>query len=137
MPADREPLFYDTNVLLYLLLPQSEKARRLDPYMVRGGVVSVQVLNEFTNVARRKNGLDVIEIVPFLKVLRDAFEVVPVTVDVHDRALDIIQRYRLSTYDATIVACALIEGCTTLLSEDLHHGLVVDGKLKVVNPFRD
>ena len=136
MPAEREPVFYDTNVLLYLLLPQSEKASRLDPFMVLGGVISVQVLNEFTNVARRKKGLEINDILPFLSVLRAAFDVSPVTVEVHEKALEIIRRYRVSTYDALIIGRALTKGCTTLLSEDLHHGLVVDGRLTVVNPFR-
>jgi len=136
MPAESEPIFYDTNTLLYLLLPESEKARRLDPFMVRGGVISVQVLNEFTNVARRKRGLDIGQIIPFLTILRSAFEVVPLTIDAHEAALRVIRRHQISTYDAMIVGSALTWGCRTLLSEDLHPGLVFEGSLTVVNPFR-
>ena len=46
--------FFDTNVLIYAALqpdPRSEAARGL---LAQRGVISVQVLNEFASVARRK-----------------------------------------------------------------------------------
>ena len=45
------------------------------------------------------------------------------------------ERFRLSVYDGLIVAAALETGCDVLYSEDMHHGLVVDRRLRIENPF--
>jgi predicted nucleic acid-binding protein len=50
--------------------------------------------------------------------------------------LALAERYGLSVYDAMIAASALDAGCDTLWSEGLQDGMVMDGKLRIVNPFR-
>jgi len=57
------------------------------------------------------------------------------TTETHDRGRDIAEHYKLSLYDAMIVASALLAGCRTLYSEDLHAGLKVDRSVSVRNPF--
>lgn len=54
----------------------------------------------------------------------------------HKDGLRLARRYRLSVYDGMIVAAALTANCDILYSEDMHHGLIVDGRLQIVNPFR-
>ena len=54
--ADR---FFDTNVLLYLLSKDTAKADRAEILLASGGVISVQVLNEFASVASRKLALTI------------------------------------------------------------------------------
>ncbi len=66
---------------------------------------------------------------------RHCVTVVPLTVDTHDRGLALAERYQLSLYDGMIVAAAQLAGCTTLYSEDMHDGLVIDG-LTIRNPYR-
>jgi predicted nucleic acid-binding protein len=132
MPAS----FLDTNVLLYLAGSDAAKAARAEALVEVGGVVSVQVLNELTNVARRKMGLDWDETRAMLAAFRALLTVRPLTVEVHDAGLVLAERHRLSVYDAMIVASALDAGCEVLWSEDMHHGLVVDGRLRIADPFR-
>jgi predicted nucleic acid-binding protein len=48
---------FDTNVLLYLLSEDATKADRAEKLVANGGVISVQVLNEFAAVASRKLGM--------------------------------------------------------------------------------
>ncbi len=129
-------VFFDTNVLLYLLSEEPEKANRAEELLEAGGVISVQILNEFTNVARRKLAMDWREIRDILGTLRRLCEVVPLTLDTHDRALDLAERFRFSIYDALIVSAALIAGSETLYTEDLQDGLRLEGQLVVVNPFK-
>ena len=62
-------------------------------------------------------------------------DVVPLDVDLHVEALALMARYGFSIYDSLIVAAALSANCTTLHSEDLQHGQVIDGRLTVRNPF--
>jgi predicted nucleic acid-binding protein len=129
-------LFFDTNVLLYLLSADAGKADRAEAELSGGGVVSVQVLNEFASVTSRKLNMPVAEMRESLAVIRAVCKVVPVTEETHDRGLEIVERYGLAVYDAMIVASALLAGCNTLVSEDMQDGQVLGGRLTVRNPFR-
>ena len=127
--------FLDTSVVLYLLSAEGEKADRVEGLLGRKPAISVQVLNEFAAVALRKRALTLPEIREFLGDLRELCTTRPLTVDDHDRGLEVAERYGYSLYDSMIVATALHAGCRSLYSEDLQHGQVIDRQLKVINPF--
>ena len=128
-------VFFDTNILVYAQQKgaKADKARTL---LGEGGVLSVQVLNEFVAVARRKLGKEWSEIGD---AIDDALALVdpplPLTIALHARAREIARDHGFGFYDALIVAAALDAGCDTLLSEDLQHDRVL-GALRIVNPFR-
>ena len=98
-------------------------------------MISVQVLNEFAAVSHRKLRMPIAEVCEVLATLRAICPVVPLTEQTHDRGMAIAGKYRLSVYDAMIVAAALQAGCATLLSEDLPPGQIFEGLLVVENPF--
>jgi predicted nucleic acid-binding protein len=127
--------FIDTNVLLYLLSADPAKADRAEAMVGDGGVVSVQVLNEFASVTSRKLGMSIAETRESLAVVRALCATVPVTEDTHEKGLEIAERYGFAVYDAMIVASALLAGCKTLYSEDLQDGQRIDGRVTVRNPF--
>ncbi len=128
--------FLDTNVLVYFASGDAAKADRAEAVLAAGGAISVQVLNELTNVARRKIHLSWSELRVLLETLRSFLTVHPLTVEVHEAGLALAERYGFSLYDAMIVASALDAGCDTLLSEDMQHGMVLDEGLRILNPFR-
>jgi predicted nucleic acid-binding protein len=128
--------FFDTNVLLHLLSSDTLRADRAEHELSLGGAISVQVLNEFASVALRKLGMSVVEIREVLATIRAVCTVVPISEEVHDLGLQLLEKYRLSLYDAMIVAAALLVGCKALVSEDMQHGQTFDGSLEVRNPFR-
>jgi predicted nucleic acid-binding protein len=128
--------FFDTNVLVYLASGDAKKANLAEAAIAKGGSISVQVLNELANVARRKMQMSWDETHAFLNMLRDLLTVHPFTVETHETGLRLTERYGLSIYDAMIAASALHAGCDTLWSEDMQHGMVVDEGLRIVNPFR-
>ena len=128
--------FFDTNVLLYLLSGDDAKADRAEEVLASGGVISVQVLNEFASVAARKLQMSMAEIREVLTTIRAVCKVVPINEETHDKGLELSERYALSIYDAMIVAAALLSGCKMLLSEDMQDGQVIDGSLEIRNPFR-
>ena len=72
----------------------------------------------------------------FLSTVRGLLLVRPITLEVHETGLALAQRYGLSTYDAMIAASALLADADVLWSEDMQHGQVLDGRLRIVNPFR-
>ena len=127
--------FFDTSVLLYLLSTDAAKADRVEELLAARGTISVQVLNEFAAVSLRKLRMPLPEVKEILDTVRAVCDVVPLTVETHDRALAIVARYGFSLYDSLLIAAALIAGSKRLYSEDLQHGQVIDRQLRVVNPF--
>ncbi len=126
--------FFDTNVLVYTATSDAKKQRAVD-CLGRGGCASVQVLNEFAHVARRKLRHDWPQIELALGLFRASLaDVVPVTLDTHTSAVSLAREHGLSFYDALIVAAAIEAGCDTLFSEDMQHGRAIGG-LVIVNPF--
>ena len=126
--------FFDTNVLVYAFLDLEKRQRALE-VLSQGGVISVQVLNEFTSVARRKRQRSWVEIEAAVAVIHMQFPGIrPLTAETHATALAVARDHNLSFYDALIVAAAMEAGCTTLYSEDLQSGRAFDG-IAIVNPF--
>jgi predicted nucleic acid-binding protein len=126
--------FFDTNVLLYLLSKDMAKADRAEVLLASGGVVSVQVLNEFTSIASRKLAMTIPEIREILSTIRAMCIVKPLDIETHELGLDMAERYGFSIYDALIVAAAMRGGCSVLYTEDLQQGQVID-QLTIQNPF--
>ena len=134
MSVARRP-FLDTNIVLYLLSGETAKANKAEGLIANGGVISVQVLNEFVSVTRRKVGLTWTETGEVVEALKANLEVVPVTLAVHERALRLAALHDLNIYDASIVSAAIESDCDAVLTEDLQHGQRFE-TLRIVNPFR-
>ena len=104
-----------------------------------GGAISVQVLNEIANVARRKmRNVVARDARRFCLSLRGLLTVHP---DHHRDARDWGSRSpsatNLAIYDALIAASALLAECDRLWSEDMQDGMAIDRRLRIVNPFRE
>jgi predicted nucleic acid-binding protein len=138
--------FIDTNIWVYALLEAKandgkqktalELLRTLPTSI--STYVSAQVINEFHWTLTRKYRLA--EDTVFDKAINGiaafATSVLPLELGTYLEAADIRKRYNLSFWDSLIVASALLAGCTTLFTEDLNHGMIVDKKLHIVNPFQ-
>ena len=130
-------MFLDTNVVLYTLAEGDPRRPIARTRLAQGGTISVQVLNKFATVARRKLKLSWPEVYKALAVVRTLCPPpVPLTLATHEAALALASQHSFSLYDALIVASALEAGCDTLLSEDMQHGRVIDARLTITNPFR-
>jgi predicted nucleic acid-binding protein len=133
MPGSR---FFDTNILIYAFSADDPRSARAEALIADGGVIGVQVLNEFTNVTRRKLRWQWRQIEAALVVIEELLGPArPLTSAIHARAVVLARDQALSFYDALIVAAALDAGCEVLCSEDLQHGQKF-GTLRVENPFR-
>ena len=126
--------FFDTNILVYAQ-QTGGKADRARELFSGGGKLSVQVLNEFAAVSRRKQRLDWSAIA---EAIDDVLTVVDpplaLTHDMHTAAREFAEEHGISFYDALIVASAIEAGCDILYSEDMQHGRRIGG-LAIVNPF--
>ena len=129
--------FFDSNVLIYAMVSRDSRREQAQQLVGQGGAISVQVLNEFVAVARRKMRMPWEDVIEALDAVRILFpSPVAITVDTHEAALKIARQYGFGIYDAQIAASALEANCSTLYSEDLQDGQVVDHRLTIRNPFR-
>jgi predicted nucleic acid-binding protein len=136
------PVFVDTNVLVYTRdASNAEKQATAAAWMEHlwtsaGGRLSVQVLQEYYVTMTRKldKGLPAEEA---RQDVRDLAAWRPIRIDeaIVEAAWRIEDRYRLSFWDSLIVAAAQTAGCEAVLTEDLQHGLDIDG-LRIADPFR-
>ena len=128
--------FFDSNIVLYLLSADQRKANLAEALVRDEGTVSVQVLNEVASVCRRKLGLGWPDLDELLEAVHAHCTIADLTLQTHQEGLRIAREHGLNLYDAMILASALLADCSILYSEDMQDGLVVDKKLKLVNPFR-
>jgi predicted nucleic acid-binding protein len=127
--------FIDTNVILYLFSADTAKADRAEEVIANGGTISVQVLNELASVTQRKLKMEWAETEEILLSVQALLSVKPLLLDTHTLGCEIAQKYQLSVYEGMIVAAALLADSSTLYSEDMQHGLIVEKKLTIENPF--
>lgn len=129
--------FLDTNILIYANTAQDAAKQDIAQRLVTSAetMTSIQTLNEFCNVLRRKFPDKFAEVETVLQDIRMDVEVVPLTVEITELAVAISKRYLLSFYDSLILAAASEYGCSTVLSEDLQHGFRLENGLVVLNPF--
>ena len=128
-------VFFDTNILLYLLSDDTDKANQAEALLSKGGVISVQVLNEFTSVAYRKLKMTYTEIDEILQTIRSICEVKDLTLDTHTLGLSIAERYGFSFYDSLILSAGVLAECKVLYSEDMQAGQKISDQLVITNPF--
>lgn len=127
-------VFFDTNIFVYLFVGDAQKANRAEALVKQGGVISVQVLNEFIAVTRGKYRLDWTQIEASLAAIEAECTVIPLDLALHRRAVALCRATHYSIYDGLILAAALRAGCKTLYSEDMQHGRQIEG-LTILNPF--
>jgi predicted nucleic acid-binding protein len=127
--------FLDTNVLVYAVLSDDPRCPTAERLLAAGGAISVQVLNEFANVARGKLKWPWRDIEAMLALVRSrSGRVRDISLSTHEAAIALARDHGLAFYDALIVAAAIEAGCDTLFTEDMQHGRKF-GRLTIVNPF--
>jgi len=137
-----DKVFFDTNILVYLYDKSEAKkgviARQLiQEYGANGSMVlSTQVLQEFY-VTVTKMGQRMLTKEAASEIVNDLseFPLIQVNKSIIVRAMKRHQTKMFSFWDSLIVEAALQAGCSTLLTEDMQDGLVIDA-MTIQNPFR-
>ena len=133
--------FFDTNILVYAFASQSvsgadARAKRAEELLSLGGIVSVQVLNEFADVANHKLKFSWAAVETGLgAIVALCGPPIALNAETHLHAVGLSKRYGFRIYDSLILAAADKAGCTIVYTEDLQHGQAI-GNVTVVNPFR-
>jgi predicted nucleic acid-binding protein len=131
----KDKVFFDTNVLIYAFAKDDPRAEKAEALLASGGLIGVQTLHEFVATAVRKLAMSWEEVLEALTAIRILCpSPLPITVETHDTALRIAGLYRYRIYDSLVIAAALEASCSTLYSEDMQDGQVIEG-LRIRNPF--
>jgi len=131
-------VFLDTNIIIYLYSDDEDDKRNIAYKFVNNTncVTSIQVMNEVSNVWFKKYALEKSEIVKYLDEIESiSEEILLIQRKTINKALDIKERYGYSFYDCLMLASAMEANCNMILTEDMSDGQVIDGTLKIVNPF--
>jgi predicted nucleic acid-binding protein len=129
--------FLDSNVVLYALGDDERKRAIALSLLARQPTISTQVINECSHALRRKQQLGPAELASVLEDVIRLTRVVDVGLEQIRQAWAIAERHRYGHYDSLIVATALSAGCSVLYTEDIQNGQVFDGRVTVVDPFRE
>ncbi|MBR0033113.1 MAG: PIN domain-containing protein [Treponema sp.] len=132
-------IFLDTNILAYIFdsrdIAKKTKAKELFSKLVieNSCMISTQVLQELFNVVTKKLKYSKADAQKIITSLLNLNIHQVSTTDIQ-LAMNISSESQFTIYDSLIIAAAKSENCTTLYSEDLNDGQVVEG-VKIVNPF--
>jgi predicted nucleic acid-binding protein len=132
-----DKVFIDSNVFLYALSTQDISKQKTASALILGdGVaISTQVINEVCNNLLKKLNFSEAEITQFIGSCFKRYAVVELSHPLLSAASALRSRHNFSFYDSLIVAAAQSAQVSVLYSEDMQHGLVVDEKLTILNPF--
>ncbi len=133
--------FVDSNILIYVYDADAQQKHEIAVAVIKKlwetktGIISTQVLQEFyVNVTRKiANPLSLALARDIMNDYR-SWQVVNNTPETILLASEIQERHLLSFWDSLIIAAAKQGGATTLLTEDLNHGQVIEG-IRIENPF--
>ena len=131
-------IFLDTNVLVYLYSEDEpeKQSTALNIFEQVPCITSTQVLNEFSSVCLRKFAMPANEVRKSIIEIVESCELCHIDMTAIQKALALHDKYGYKYYDCLILASAILCGCENLYSEDLQHNQLIEGKLKIVNPFR-
>jgi predicted nucleic acid-binding protein len=126
----------DTNILIYGHDKNDMRKQDISRTLLDlSPVISTQAVSEYINVLRRKIAIPKHVLIDLCMEILDSCVIHPVSISTLKIARHIIQRYDLQIFDSIIIASAVEGDCKILYSEDMQHGLEIDGGLKILNPF--
>ena len=132
-------VFIDSNILLYYTLGTPGEIAVLQKIFSNSSYsihISTQVVNEFCNVAIKKKMRSTAQIADLVQMFEETYLIDTIWPATARLALNIRYKYKLSFYDSLITASALENNCRIIYSQDLHHGLLIEKKMKIVDPFK-
>ena len=135
-----DKIFIDTNVLIYAFSEdeptKQQKALNIIDAVACDAIISNQVINELANIFLKKFKLPIEQVEDSFLELDSLLNIVSFDMSTQIRALRLKQRYNLQYFDSLIISTALENKCNILYSEDMQHELIIDNRLKIINPFK-
>lgn len=136
----QDKIFLDTNIIIYAFSEDEVKKQSIALELLdshdNNVLISKQVINELANILLKKFKLSSNQVEDAILELDTIVNIVDFNLSTQIKALHIKDKYNLQFYDSLIIATALESRCTILYSEDMHHDMLIENRLKILNPFK-
>jgi predicted nucleic acid-binding protein len=133
-------MFFDTNIFIYLYADTEYEKQEISRRIINEAqecITSTQILNEINNVIIKKWGMPYGIVKAIQSDVQRIGELVYITEKIVDKAIDLHFCYGFAYYDCLMIASALDSECDILYTEDMNNGQIIDGRLRIVNPFAE
>ena len=132
-----ENVFLDTNIFVYLYSEDEPEKQSIaiSIFDKVQCITSTQVLNEFCSVCLRKLKIHSEEILLSINEILENCEICKIDIETIKSAVLLNNKYGYTFYDCLVLSSAIQNSCYYLYSEDMQHNQIIEGKLKIVNPF--
>ena len=131
----QDKIFLDSNIILYTLTDEVKKKEIAIDLLIEEPTISIQVINEVSNILIKKHNLNISEIKENIKFINEFVIVTLISLNTIYKAYEIKEKYKYSYYDSLIIASAIENNCNVLYSEDMQHNQMINDTLKIINPF--
>ncbi len=137
----QDKIFLDTNILIYFYSADEKNKQDIALNLIDKysdcSLISIQVINELSNILFKKFKLSSTEIENIVLEIDNYINIVNFSTTTQIKALKIKEKYKLQFYDSLIVATAIENSCAILYSEDMQDGMLIDNVLTIINPFKN
>jgi len=128
----------DTNVLIYAFGKKDDDRKQIAKTILsKCSIISLQVANETVYVLLKKFKFTPNELDKVIVFMTQNFVISDLNIQILDQTIKISVQYGLSFWDSMMVASALNNHCSILYSEDMQDKQIIDGRLQIINPFKN
>ena len=133
-------LFFDSNIWLYSFIDSNQEKYEISKNLIKSNeekiVLSIQVVNEVCFNLLRKANFEELQIHELIDNFFNRYRFSRFDQDLLKKSSKLRERYSLSFWDSLILSAALFSNCQIIYSEDMQHDLLIENKLKIINPFK-
>ena len=134
-----DKVLLDTNLWIYLHSKDpSEKYEKVNELFlsnIESLIISAQILGELYNVLIKKKFRTQAQAQEIISQLVSGFDILEIGSSQVLQAIKVNARYGYSYWDSLLISTALLSNCRIIYSEDMQHDQLIDGKLRMINPF--
>ncbi len=130
-------IFVDSNIILYLFTDDERRKKIAATLFSKEYIISTQIVNENVNVCLKKLKLSKEIAYAHGRDMLNSLTVINIHPSTIKTAFDLSVKYGYGYWDSLVISAALENDCELLFTEDMHEGQLIEGKLKIKNPFRE
>ncbi|MGD2091119.1 MAG: PIN domain-containing protein [Candidatus Aminicenantes bacterium] len=135
-----DSLFVDSNIWLYSFIDSYQEKYEISKNLIKSKeekiILSIQVVNEVCFNLLKKANFNESQIQELIDNFFNRYRFSRFDKDLLKKGSKLRERYSLSFWDSLILSAALFSNCHTIYSEDMQHNLLIENKLKIINPFK-
>ena len=135
-----DSLFVDSNIWLYSFIDSYQEKYEISKNLIKSKeekiILSIQVVNEVCFNLLKKANFNESQIQELIDNFFNRYRFSRFDKDLLTKGSKLRERYSLSFWDSLILSAALFSNCHTIYSEDMQHNLLIENKLKIINPFK-